>query len=130
MLSLNGTNTGTFEIRTYSGAKYSIDLDRHTLVRHPSDEPTTGHLRRDDSEVVLLSVLECTSGCPALFAIDLGILGVPFTLRSTSTVISIFRTTDSAYELPTVLEKQQRAVNRIIERAANREERPEGCGQP
>lgn len=78
-----------------SGTLYQVDLDQRMLIRYPAtidaDPEIALWLRRDRIPVPLLRLVVCEVGLPAVFAIDLGVEGVPFTLRTTATVCWIER---------------------------------------
>lgn len=84
---------GSYRLGTASGARYAVNLDEMNLARYPSLRTagfvSSSSMRFDRSPLRLLRIFECTVGRPAAFALDLGILGVPFTIRTTTTVCSI-----------------------------------------
>lgn len=100
MKTLDDVHDGAYEVLTEAGTRYEIDLDRSTLTRYPDTgslrSDLVAELRRDLSKVTLLAVLGCTVGDAACFLINLNIEDVPFTLRSTTTVMSIRRTSGSS----------------------------------
>jgi hypothetical protein len=96
MTNLSLLDSGSYLVRTASGALYDVDLDAGTLHRRPADqEPdlaladASEDMRRDGETLKLLSIAVCTVGVSAVFAIDLGVDGVPVTTRFTTAVASI-----------------------------------------
>jgi hypothetical protein len=91
MRTLMDTASGAYRVLTQS-AEYLIDLDRKVLRRIPGDgggEFEVALLRRDIELITLLQVVECTVGRPMSLLIDLHVLGVPYTARNTTPVVSI-----------------------------------------
>lgn len=93
MNTLMDAVSGSYNLRTTSGTRYVIDLDEMSMIRYPN---TAGMarvgrtaMRSDQTSLRLLRIVECTVGRPAAFLVDLDIPGVPFTLRSTTTLQSI-----------------------------------------
>jgi hypothetical protein len=93
METLMDSASGTFWITTWSGARYLIDLDSSSLTRFPckvrADPNIALWLRSDETPVALLHIADCTVGRPGRFVVDLAIPGIPFTVRTTTTVESI-----------------------------------------
>lgn len=85
--------SGAFWISTWSGARYLIDLDSNSLTRFPFiagvDPSIALGLRADQTPVTLLHIADCTVGRPGRFVVDLALPGIPFTVRTTTTVESI-----------------------------------------
>lgn len=91
MHTLMDSTAGAYRVLTKS-SEYLIDLDREALRRIPGDgagEFEVALLRRDIELVTLLEIVECTVGVPMSLVIDLHVLGVPFTFRNTTPVVSI-----------------------------------------
>jgi hypothetical protein len=90
MKSLNGLTAGRYTVRTRSGSRYDIDLDRRAFTRLPAmDIGFDRSLRRDGEEAKLLDLVDCTVGRRASLVIDLSWQGVLCTMRRTTIVVSI-----------------------------------------
>ena len=84
------TVSGRYRVLTTSGSLYEIDLDQMTLCRHRSlDDPSQHTLRRDDQNVELLELRECTVGRRMTVVLDLRWENVSSTTRSSTPVIAI-----------------------------------------
>lgn len=91
MESLMDSTTGAYRVTT-SASTYLIDLDRMVIRRSPRTENPDGSLlRRDEELITLLRLAECTVGRQMLLYIDLHVLGVPYTARGSTPVVSITR---------------------------------------
>jgi hypothetical protein len=89
MQSLMDTGSGAYRVTTLSST-YEIDLDRMVLRRAPrTGNPDGSLLRRDDELVMLLGIDECTVGRRMRLRINLNVLGVDFTTRNSTEVVSI-----------------------------------------
>lgn len=89
--SLMDSTEGAYRITT-AASTYLIDLDRMVLRRIPrSQDPNGALLRRDDELITLIGITECTVGRPMQLDIDLHVLGVEFTTRGSTPVVSIER---------------------------------------
>ena len=81
--------TGAYRVTTLSST-YEIDLDRMVFRRIPrTGGPDGALLRRDEELVMLLAIDDCTVGRRMSLRIDLNVLGVPFTTRNATEVMSI-----------------------------------------
>ncbi|WP_091182456.1 hypothetical protein [Paramicrobacterium humi] len=81
--------SGVWRVRTRSGARYLLDLDRHVLVRERGLTSFSAPLRRDGDEAILHAVVGCEVGKRMLLLIDLSWPGVTWTRRLTTPVVSI-----------------------------------------
>ena len=91
MQTLMDSTEGAYRVVT-TDSSYLVDLDRMVIRRVPRTEDVDGSLlRRDDELVTLLQTVECSVGAPMLLLVDLHVLGVPFTTRTTTPVTSIDR---------------------------------------
>jgi hypothetical protein len=89
MESLMDSASGAYRVTTLSST-YDIDLDRMVLHRVPrTGNPAGSLLRRDDELVMLLGIDECTVGRRMRLRINLNVLGVDFTTRNSTEVVSI-----------------------------------------
>ena len=89
MESLMDAGSGAYRVTTLSST-YEIDLDRMVLRRLPrTGNPDGSLLRRDDELVMLLGIDECTVGRRMRLRINLNVLGVDFTTRNSTEVVSI-----------------------------------------
>ena len=89
MDTLMDSTTGAYRVATATST-YEIDLDRMVLRRDPRTEDADGALlRRDDELITLVSVLDCTVGHPMELLIDLHVVGVEFTARHSTPVLTI-----------------------------------------
>lgn len=89
MDTLMDSTTGAYRVATATST-YEIDLNRMVLRRNPRTEDTDGALlRRDDERITLVAVIECTVGHPMELLIDLHVVGVKFTTRHSSPVLTI-----------------------------------------
>lgn len=86
---------GAYLVRTKS-SRYLISLDLNVVSRFPGDGPPTkvAALRRDCDQIDLLAVEEATVGRPMILIVDLHLPNVPFTLRRSMEVVSIYRLSD------------------------------------
>jgi hypothetical protein len=86
---------GSYLVRTTS-SRYLISLDLNIIRRHPDPGPPTAvaALRRDNDQIDLLRVYECTVGKSMELIVDLHLPTVPFTLRRSMPVVSIDRLSD------------------------------------
>lgn len=85
------STTGAYRVATASST-YWIDLDRMALRREPrTANPDGSLLRRDDELITLHRIVECTVGRPMELHIDLHVVGVGFTTRWSTPVMSIER---------------------------------------
>ena len=93
MSSLKDEISGRFLLRTQSGSRYWLDLDRREMCRMPvADDPALDHrLRRDGDTVRVLRLVECTIGRGMHLLIDLAVPGVAATSRRTTPVMAIER---------------------------------------
>jgi hypothetical protein len=81
--------SGAYRVTTLSST-YEIDLDRTALCRvSRTGNPDGSLLRRDDELVMLLGIDECTVGRRMRLRINLNVLGVDFTTRNSTEVLSI-----------------------------------------
>ena len=62
-------------------------------------DPDGALLRRDDELITLLGISECTVGRPMLMHIDLHVVGVAFTTRGSTPVVSIEQVPSPGVEL-------------------------------
>ena len=84
------TAHGRYLVLTASGSLYEIDLDRMTLCRRPSPNDSSQHTRRrDDQNVELLEIRECTVGRRMSVVLDLRRENVSSTTRVSTPVIAI-----------------------------------------
>ena len=84
------TVRGRYLVLTASGSLYEIDLGQMTLCRHPSlDDPPQHTRRRDDQNVELLEIRECTVGRRMTVVLDLRWEDVSSTTRVSTLVIAI-----------------------------------------
>ena len=91
METLMDCTEGAYRVTTTSST-HIIDLDRYVIRREPRTvDPGAELLRRDDELVDLLAVEECTVGRPMILHLDLHVVGVSYTTRSTTPVVSIER---------------------------------------
>lgn len=84
------TATGLHVVATESGSRYLIDCGQHIFVRLPKpdgDEFLT--MRGDFYQVRLLQLVKCVVGERMLLILDLGIPGIAYTNRQTTTVVAI-----------------------------------------
>ena len=89
MDTLMDSTAGVYRVAT-AASTYEIDLDRMVLRRDPRTEDTDGALlRRDDELITLVAVIECTVGHPMELLIDLHVVGVEFTTRHSTPVLTI-----------------------------------------
>lgn len=89
LASLMDAASGAYRITTQS-SMYEIDLDRMVLRRIPRTSDLDGSLlRRDEELVMLLGINDCTVGRRMSLRINLNVLGVEFTTRNSTVVVSI-----------------------------------------
>lgn len=92
MDTLMDSTSGAYRVVT-EASTYLIDLDRGVLRRLPRTGNEQGSLlRRGDELITILNVIECTVGRAMKLMIDLHVVGVPFTMRMSTPVVSIERT--------------------------------------
>lgn len=90
MDSLEHSTTGHFVVATESGSRYLIDFGRQIFVRLPREvDDTSLTLRGDYYKVRLLQLERCAVGSPMRLRINLGVPGVLFTDRETTSVLAI-----------------------------------------
>ena len=81
--------TGTYRVATLSSV-YIIDLGAEVVSRAPNiDGVVTARLRQDESWTKLVRIVDCTVGARMELFIDLGVAGVTFTSRRSTTVVEI-----------------------------------------
>ena len=85
---------GLWAISTVSGSSYLLDLDSRILLRQTDpyvDNRDEGDhtLRRDGDPVHLIRLLHCAIGDGMVLVVNLGVDGVAFTTRLSTTVIRI-----------------------------------------
>lgn len=96
--SVTDTGAGRYLVTTVTGSRYLLDLDARTMRRSPSEIFRAAHaLRRDDEDVQILELIQCTVGKPMRLRFNLAVPNVYMTTRITSTVLTI-------KELPTDFE--------------------------
>lgn len=89
--TLLDSTDGVYKVTT-AASTYVIDLDHMVLRRMPRTEDTDrALLRRDDELITLLGIAECTVGRPMTLHIDLHVVGVAFSTRGSTRVVSIER---------------------------------------
>ncbi|WP_157509702.1 hypothetical protein [Leifsonia sp. Root4] len=93
--SLEHREHGRFIVMTESGSKYFIDFEREAFVRLPEDgEEELWAMRGDGQPVRLLRLVECVVGGRMRLRLNLGIPGIAFTTRETTTVLTIIEVPD------------------------------------
>lgn len=91
METLLSSIDGAYRVTT-TASTHLIDLDRMVIRRQPRTvDPQAELLRRDDELIELLAVGECTVGKPMVLHVDLHIVGVSYTTRTSAPVVSIER---------------------------------------
>lgn len=91
MESLMDSVNGAYRVTT-AASSYVLDLDRMVIRRAPrTGDPGGSLLRRDEELITLLEVLECSVGRPMALMVDLHVVGVPYTARISTPVVSIER---------------------------------------
>ena len=89
MKTLMDSTTGTYRVATLSSV-YIIDLDAEAVSRAPNiDGVDSAHLRQDERWTRLVRIVECTVGARMELLIDLGVAGVTFTSRRSTTIVEI-----------------------------------------
>ena len=89
MRTLMDSITGTYRVATLSSV-YIIDLGAEVVSRAPNiDGVVTARLRQDESWTKLVRIVDCTVGARMELFIDLGVAGVTFTSRRSTTVVEI-----------------------------------------
>ncbi|MEB0266806.1 hypothetical protein QN350_13220 [Cryobacterium sp. 10I5] len=87
--------TGHFIVVTESSSRYLIDFGRQILVRLPKvGDGLYETMRGDRHPVQLLHLMECVVVRSMWLRINLGVPGVLFTDRTTSTVVAIVEVPD------------------------------------
>jgi len=90
MDSLEHSTTGHYVVATESGSRYLIDFGRQIFVRLPREvDDSSLTLRGDYYQVRLLQLERCAVGSPMRLRINLGVPGVLFTDRETTSVLAI-----------------------------------------
>jgi len=85
------STTGAYRVTTVAST-FVIDLDRRVVRRAPRTEDDEGFLlRRDDELITLHEIVELTVGKPMLLLLDLHVVGIAFTSRMSTPVVSIER---------------------------------------
>jgi hypothetical protein len=90
METLMDSVSGCYLVHTFSGSIYVVNLDDMWLLRRRASGVVgveVSELRRDDEEIALVAVLDCTVLRRPIFLVDLGI-GV-LTVRRPTMVLSI-----------------------------------------
>jgi hypothetical protein len=64
-----------------------------------TEHPEGALLRRDDELITLIGISECTVGRPMFIHIDLHVVGVAFTARGSTPVVSIEQVPSPGVEL-------------------------------
>ena len=91
METLMDSTDGRYRVTT-ADSSYLIDLDRMVIRRAPRSEDVDGALlRRDDELVTLLHIFQCSVGQSMQLLVDLHVLGIPYTARTTTPVKTIDR---------------------------------------
>lgn len=88
---------GLWAVSTVSGSSYLLDLDARIMLRQtePYADGLDGRdegdltLRRDGDPVHLIRLLHCAIGDGMVLVVNLGVDGVAFTTRMSTTVIRI-----------------------------------------
>jgi len=85
---------GLWAVSTVSGSSYLLDLDARIMLRQTDpyvDDPGDGDhtLRRDGDPVHLIRLLHCAIGDGMVLMVNLGVDGVAYTTRLSTTVIRI-----------------------------------------
>lgn len=85
---------GLWAVSTVSGSSYLLDLDSRIMLRQTDpydDNRDEGDhtLRRDGDPVHLIKLLHCAIGDGMVLVVNLGVDGVAFTTRLSTTVIRI-----------------------------------------
>lgn len=93
IVTLNDLVSGLYWVVTATGSEYGVDLDRMLVTRRRQDSEPDDRLRRDGEPVRLLALVNCTLGDSMVLVLDLGLRdhGVPYTVRTTSTVVAVVR---------------------------------------
>jgi hypothetical protein len=74
-----------------SGTIYLLDLDNRVIQRRATPAEGEGLLRRDGDPIDLLRLHHCEVGDDMILFLDLGIPGIDFTTRISTTVLRIER---------------------------------------
>jgi len=90
---------GLWAVSTVSGSSYLLDLDARIMLRQTDpyiDDPDEDDhtLRRDGDPVYLIRLLHCAIGDGMVLGVNLGVDGVAFTTRLSTTVIRIEKLRD------------------------------------
>ena len=85
---------GLWAVSTVSGSSYLLDLDSRIMLRqtdpYVDDRGEGDHaLRRDGDPVHVIRLLHCAVGDQMSLVVNLGVEGVAFTFRISTTVIRI-----------------------------------------
>jgi hypothetical protein len=92
MDDLTDGSGGLWAVSTVSGSSYLLDLDARIMLRKtdPYADGRDDHpLRRDGDPVHLIRLLHCAIGDGMVLVVNLGVDGVAFTTRRSTTVIRI-----------------------------------------
>jgi len=94
MDDLTDGTSGLWAVPTVSGSSYLLDLDSRIMLRQTDpyvDNRDEGDhtLRRDGDPVHLIKLLHCAIGDGMVLVVNLGVDGVAFTTRLSTTVIRI-----------------------------------------
>lgn len=88
--SVPAGSSGTYLIITASGSRYLVNYAEMTLWRMASPSPSgESALRRDGEDIEIVTMGPCTVGERLLLIVDLHVPDVAFTVRPTTTVVSI-----------------------------------------
>lgn len=89
MLTLMDSTAGTYRVVTRSSV-YILDLDAEAVWRAPNaGDADAAVLRQDEGWTRLVEIVDCTVGSRMELLIDLGVEGVAFTSRQSTTVVEI-----------------------------------------
>jgi len=93
--TLMDESRGAYLVRT-TASRYVISLDLNVVRRFPgtSSPNEVAALRRDNDQIDLLAVYECTVGKSMELIVDLHLPFVPFTFRRSMPVVAIERLSD------------------------------------
>jgi hypothetical protein len=86
---LRNGGVGRWRVTTRTGTRYVLDLDRQGVRRIPAAGGSSDRMRRDNTDVHLVQVVECRIGAPLVLRINLGVPGVSVTTRMASDVTRI-----------------------------------------
>lgn len=87
MNSPTNTASGRSAIIALSGSTYTSDLDDRTFGRNAAGPDH--ELRQDGKAVHLIALMSCEMGKPTTLVINLMVLGVDYTTRTTTPVLLI-----------------------------------------